>query len=200
MLEMTAETKSHVRSKKSVTLEKELESAVRQIQSRLIASTDGYWSASNVLNMLIAGGLVAAKRFDRSDWQRIKSAVERKKLDFDEKTIHDFAKEDLSDGVSALLHLLPTPGATILLRFAERIIQKYYKKIMRKNPKKMTLGQIINELEKSGKVKKSLLGYFHFINEKRIRTSHPYRRYNQEEGERILLNIMDLLEEIYSKK
>lgn len=93
MLEMTAETKSNVRSKKSVTLEKELESAVRMIQSRLIASTDGYWSASNVLNMLIAGGLVAAKRFDRSDWQRIKSAVERKKLGFDEKTIQDFAKK-----------------------------------------------------------------------------------------------------------
>ena len=93
MLEMTTEAKSHIRSKKSVTLEKELESTVRKIQSKLIANTDDYWSASNVLNMLIAGGLVAAKRFDRSDWQRIKSAVERKKLDFAERTIHDFTKK-----------------------------------------------------------------------------------------------------------
>ncbi len=81
------------RSKKSITLEKGLEAAVRQIQSHLIANTDGYWSASNVLNMLIAGGLVAAKRFDRSEWQKIKASVEQKRLDFDEKTILDLAKK-----------------------------------------------------------------------------------------------------------
>lgn len=90
---MTAKTKSHLRSKKSVTLEKGLEAAVRQVQSHLIANTDDYWSWSNVLNMLIAGGLVAAKRFDRSEWQRIKSMVEQKKIDFDEKTVRELAKK-----------------------------------------------------------------------------------------------------------
>lgn len=90
---MTSKTKPHIRSKKSMTLEKGLESAVRKIQSQLIANTDDYWSASNVVNMLIAGGLVAAKRFDRSEWQKIKASVEQKKVDYDEKTISDLAKK-----------------------------------------------------------------------------------------------------------
>ncbi len=82
-----------LRSKKSVTLEKEIESALKKIQSHLIVSSDGYWSLSNVLNIVAAGGLIASKRFDRSDWQKIKSTVERKRLDFDDKTVRDLAKK-----------------------------------------------------------------------------------------------------------
>ncbi|MFY9300210.1 MAG: hypothetical protein WAO91_03360 [Candidatus Nitrosotenuis sp.] len=81
------------RSKKSITLEKELESALRKIQSQLIVSSDGYWSLSNVLNIVAAGGIIASKRLDRSEWQKVKAAVGHKKLDFDDKTIRDVAKK-----------------------------------------------------------------------------------------------------------
>ena len=82
-----------LRSKKSVTIEKEIESALKKIQSQLIVSSEGYWSLSNVLNMVTAGGLIASKRLDRLDWQKIKAAVEQKRLDFDDKTIRDLAKK-----------------------------------------------------------------------------------------------------------
>jgi hypothetical protein len=82
-----------LRSKKSVTIEKEIESALKKVQSQLIVSSEGYWSLSNVLNIVIAGGLIASKRLDRSDWQKIKSMVGQKKIDFDDKTIRDLAKK-----------------------------------------------------------------------------------------------------------
>lgn len=81
------------RSKKSITLEKELESALRKIQSQLIVSSDGYWSLSNVLNIVAAGGIIASKRLDRSEWQKIRAAVEQKRLDFDHKALQDLAKK-----------------------------------------------------------------------------------------------------------
>lgn len=81
------------RSKKSITIEKEIESALKKIQSQLIVSSEGYWSLSNVLNIVTAGGLIASKKLDRSDWQKIKTMVEQKKIDFDDKTVSDLAKK-----------------------------------------------------------------------------------------------------------
>lgn len=108
-----------------------------------------------------------------------------------------FEKEDLADGVLTLQTLLPTPAVMILLRVAENILQKYYKKITNKNVGKKTWGQIIEELENTGKVPKSVLGHLYFMNDKRIDSAHPYKRYTQEEGERVLLNLKDLMESIY---
>ncbi|MFY9300570.1 MAG: hypothetical protein WAO91_05225 [Candidatus Nitrosotenuis sp.] len=85
--------KEKQRSKKSMTLEKELESALKKIQSQLIVSSEGYWSLSNVLNIVAAGGLIASKKLDRAEWQKIRSAVEQKRLDFDEKIVRDLAKK-----------------------------------------------------------------------------------------------------------
>jgi hypothetical protein len=91
--ELVTKSKSALRRKKTITLEKEIELALRKIQAHLITSTDDYWSLSNVLNIVAAGGLIASKRLDRSDWQKIKAAVEQKRLDFDHKAIQDLAKK-----------------------------------------------------------------------------------------------------------
>ncbi|MFY9300565.1 MAG: hypothetical protein WAO91_05200 [Candidatus Nitrosotenuis sp.] len=42
---------------------------------------------------MAAGGLIASKKLDRSEWQKVKAAVEQKKLDFDDKTVRDLAKK-----------------------------------------------------------------------------------------------------------
>lgn len=113
------------------------------------------------------------------------------------RKLNKFEKDDLYDGIDTLRGLLPTHAVMILLRVAENILQKYYKKITNKNSGKKTWGQIIEDLEKTKKVPKSLLGYLYFMNDKRIDSAHPYKRYTQEEGERILLNLKDLIEAIY---
>ncbi|CDI05627.1 hypothetical protein [Candidatus Nitrosotenuis uzonensis] len=81
------------KSKKSITLEKEIETKVRKIQARLIEKTDQNWSLSTVLNILITGGLMQTKKMTSSDWQKIATLVENKTINFDDSLINDFTKK-----------------------------------------------------------------------------------------------------------
>lgn len=81
------------KSKKSITLEKEIETKVRKIQARLIEKTDQSWSISMVLNMLVTGGLLHTKKMTRADWQKVRSMVEQKTVSFDDSLITDFVKK-----------------------------------------------------------------------------------------------------------
>jgi hypothetical protein len=81
------------KSKKSITLDREIETKVRKIQARLIEKTDKTWSMSMVLNILVTGGLLHTKKISRAEWQKIRSMVEQKTIDFDDHTITDFVKK-----------------------------------------------------------------------------------------------------------
>lgn len=81
------------KSKKSITLEKEIETKVRRIQARLIEKTDQNWSLSTVLNILVTGGLMQTKKMTANDWQKIRTVVETKTLNFDDSLINDFTKK-----------------------------------------------------------------------------------------------------------
>lgn len=81
------------KSKKSITLEKEIETKVRKIQARLIEKTDQNWSLSVVLNILVTAGLMQTKKTTRAEWQKIKSLVENKSISFDDSMISDFVKK-----------------------------------------------------------------------------------------------------------
>ena len=67
---------------------------------------------------------------------------------------------------------------------------------MGKKPKGLTWGQIIKALTQNPKTDQIILGYLSYLNKKRIDVAHPYRRYNQEESETVLLHIKNILEEI----
>jgi hypothetical protein len=81
------------KSKKSITLEKEIETKVRRIQARLIEKTDQNWSLSSVLNILVTAGLMQTKKMSRNDWQKIRTLVENKTVSFDESMIMDFVRK-----------------------------------------------------------------------------------------------------------
>ena len=81
------------KSKKSITLEKEIETKVRKIQARLIEKTDQSWSISMVLNMLVTGGLIHTKKMSKVDWQKVRAMVEQKTVSFDDSMITDFVKK-----------------------------------------------------------------------------------------------------------
>lgn len=81
------------KSKKSITLEKEIETKVRRIQARLIEKTDQNWSLSEVLNILVTAGLMQTKKMSRNDWQKIRSLVDNKTVNFEESLIVDFVKK-----------------------------------------------------------------------------------------------------------
>lgn len=88
-----AKSTTSPKSKKSITLEKEIETKVRKIQARLIEKTDQNWSLSTVLNILITGGLMQTKKMTASDWQKVMTLVENKTLSFDDSLINDFTKK-----------------------------------------------------------------------------------------------------------
>jgi hypothetical protein len=91
---MTAKNSPTVpKSKKSITLEKEIETKVRKIQARLIEKTDQNWSLSVVLNILVTAGLMQTKKIGRAEWQKIKSLVDNKTISFDDSLISDFVKK-----------------------------------------------------------------------------------------------------------
>jgi hypothetical protein len=81
------------KSKKSITLEREIEVKVRKIQARLIEKTDKTWSMSIVLNILVTGGLLQTKKMSTSEWQKIRSMIEQKTISFDDSLITDFVKK-----------------------------------------------------------------------------------------------------------
>gem|GEM_PF-1553496 len=81
------------KSKKSITLEKEIETKVRRIQARLIEKTDQNWSLSTVLNILVTGGLVQTKKMNVNEWKKIRNMVETKSINFDDSIINDFTKK-----------------------------------------------------------------------------------------------------------
>lgn len=81
------------KSKKSITLDREIEIKARRIQARLIEKTDKSWSMSMVLNILVTGGLLYTKKCSKSDWQKIRSIVEQKTINFDDSVITDFVKK-----------------------------------------------------------------------------------------------------------
>ncbi len=81
------------KSKKSITMDREIEIKVRRIQARLIEKTDKTWSMSMVLNILVTGGLLYTKKLSKKDWQKIRSMVEQKTINFDDSVITDFVKK-----------------------------------------------------------------------------------------------------------
>jgi len=92
--DMTAKKLSAVpKSKKSITLEKEIETKVRKIQARLIEKTDQNWSLSAVLNIFVTAGLMQTKKITIAEWQKIRSLVDDKTVSFDDSMISDFVKK-----------------------------------------------------------------------------------------------------------
>lgn len=81
------------KSKKSITLEKEIETKVRKIQARLIEKTDQSWSISMVLNILVTGGLTHTKKISRAEWQKVRKTIEEKEVSFDDSMIADFVRK-----------------------------------------------------------------------------------------------------------
>lgn len=84
---------SKLKSKKSITLEKEIETKIRKIQARLIEKSDQSWSMSMVLSMLATGGLLYTKKMSKSDWQKVRSMIEQKTVSFDDGLIRDFIEK-----------------------------------------------------------------------------------------------------------
>jgi hypothetical protein len=113
--------------------------------------------------------------------------------------LDEMAKKDLWDAITCVLHLLPTPAAMISFRVAENIIRKYYERVTGNSASEKMWSQLLLEMEQQKLLKSSTLGYLRFLKEKRNEAEHPDKRFTQEESERILLNVKDLLDELSNR-
>ena len=124
--------------------------------------------------------------------ESIKDLFPKKKYSKLDKNV----KIDLNQGITCILHKQPTPAAMILFRAAEGMVRVYYKNLMGKSPSKLDWWTIIGQLEKTNKLKHSVIGYLHYIRDKRNEAQHPEKHFTQKESEAILLKIRDLIDEI----
>jgi len=82
-----------VRSKKSITMDPQIETGARRIQAKLIEKTDKGWSVSVVLNILAAIGLAHSKKLSRDEWQKVLSMVEDNAVKVEDSAILDIVKK-----------------------------------------------------------------------------------------------------------
>lgn len=102
---------------------------------------------------------------------------------------------DLREGFELAGFNSPTATSMVLLRAAEGIVRNYYRKLTGKNTKK-DWDKLLDDLVDNYKLPKSLSGYLHYLRKKRNEVMHPGKKFTQEESERILINVKNLLEEI----
>jgi len=110
--------------------------------------------------------------------------------------LDEATRNDLADGVEAILNLLPTPAAMILFRVGENIVRGLYRDILGSDPSGLGWGEMLQPLEESRKLRKPLLGYLDYLRDKRNEAEHPDKRFTQEESERILLQVTGLITEV----
>jgi len=103
------------------------------------------------------------------------------------------SKEDLVDGITCILNVLPTPAAMIILRATESIVRRYYAKVTGNSINKIAFGTMIKELETKND---RLTGYLSYLKQKRDEAEHPDKRFKQEEAERMLIQLKELIEEV----
>lgn len=102
---------------------------------------------------------------------------------------------DLEDAFQCIIHLMPTPAAMISFRAAESIVRHIYEKITGSHHDRKSWSTLINELERNQTISGPFIGYLDYLRDKRNEAEHPDKRFEQEESERILLQIKALLDE-----
>lgn len=112
------------------------------------------------------------------------------------KKLDKLGREDLYEGFNAISNGHSTSAVMILFRVAENLLQKYFEKIKRKKSKKLPWGAMLDVLTQEEKADKTIIGYFTYLNKHRINSVHPYKRYTEDESEKILLHIITLLDEM----
>ena len=126
-----------------------------------------------------------------------------KEIDFDKflplsitKKLNKGVLQDLKSGFTLLGSESPTASTMILLRAAEGAVKNYYLQVIGQQTTKLNWNAIIDELEKNHHIKKPFANYLHYLRDKRNEAAHPGKQFEQEESERIIIQVKGLLEVI----
>ena len=116
------------------------------------------------------------------------------------KNLPSVARSDFCDAARCLLVEASTPASMVALRGFEALVREYYRLKIGKESGKKALGFIIRELRKVPDINTRLLGYIDYIrSEKRNLAQHPDKIFTQKEAERIFMEIIDVVHNIYAE-
>lgn len=111
--------------------------------------------------------------------------------------LSETAKSDLNDAMKCLRCGFATPAAMISLRAAEDAVRKYYELKFQEKPVRIGLKDILDKLTERSDVDKTLMGYLHYIREKRNATEHPERILSQEQAEETFITVTNAIKEVF---
>ena len=70
---------SGTRSRRTITIDTDLEKKLRDIQGQLILASNKNWSLSAILNVVVLAGIVGSSSLGKDEWKVIKSFLKGNK-------------------------------------------------------------------------------------------------------------------------
>ena len=74
-------------NRRTIMIDKEIESKIRDIQAQLILNTNTSWSFSTVANLLMLAGITSSEKLTKDDWGLIQSFVDGESFSLKKKNI-----------------------------------------------------------------------------------------------------------------
>ncbi len=116
------------------------------------------------------------------------------------KKLDKSSKEDLKEGIKAMNLGLTTAAYMLFFRVAESQVKTYYTKITGTKPigEKSNWGNMLHVLlnEYRFTINKNLTNLLYYLKDKRNEAQHPGKRFKQNDCEKILHYLSDLIKEI----
>lgn len=116
------------------------------------------------------------------------------------KKLDKSSKEDLKEGIKAMNLGLTTAAYMLFFRVAENQVKTYYTKITGTKPigEKSNWGNMLHVLlnKYRSTINKNLTNLLYYLKDKRNEAQHPGKRFKQNDCEKILHYLSDLIKEI----
>lgn len=84
------------RERRTITIDKDLEAKLRDLQGQLIMAGNKSWSLSAILNGVILAGIIGSSKLGKEDWKIIKSFLKKNNVNLKRYPIKDYI-ENLSN-------------------------------------------------------------------------------------------------------
>lgn len=77
-------------TRKTISIDGEIEVMLRELQSNFIRSDSKSWSLSRIVNLVLLSGLVGSNELSVDNWQLIKSYLDGKKMHLQDREIGNY--------------------------------------------------------------------------------------------------------------
>ena len=93
---MVSKGKPSQKERRTITIDKDLEAKLRDLQGQLIMSGNKNWSLSAILNGVVLAGIICSPKLGKEDWKIIKLFLKKNNVNLKRYTIKDYI-ENLSE-------------------------------------------------------------------------------------------------------